>query len=257
MKLFKFLKKDKIHRSFSDNAINICQEDLEQVKCHINGKNNTINIERLGATCKGSIELYVNGDNNEILIEKNLFIGSKLIITIGRIHKNFGPISNTKVTIGKNSSIGSCTIITYNSNSKISIGENCMFAFNTFLFNTDAHPIINKETNQIINKVKNMKIGNHVWIGANVNILKNSIIPDDSIIGLGSVVSGDYSQKGSGKWGYIIAGNPAKIIRDNITWNENGSGEYVQNSLTDAISGGVTFLRSGYNDYISHYKVAA
>lgn len=238
MKLFKLFKKSKMHKGFTDNDVNINKKDLKYVKCHIVGKNNSINIKKIADASKGSIEIYLNGDNNNITIDENLFVGSKLIITLGRIHKNFGPISNAKITIGKNNSFGSVTIITYNSNANVSIGERCMFAFNTFLFHTDAHPIIDKKTNQIINKVKDMKIGNHVWVGANVNILKNTVIPDDSIVGLGAVASGDFAKKGTGNAGYIIAGNPAKIIRDNITWNSDGSSEYVQNPLAEQFSGG-------------------
>lgn len=214
---------------FPDNNVCICKESLPHIRLHITGKNNIVNINKISPSSKGIIEIWLRGDNNTIFIDEGLHINSKLTITMGKIHQNFGPITNSKLTIGKNTSIGSCTIITYNSNSTISIGNNCMFAFNIFLFHTDAHPIIDKETNKIINKVRSLEIGNHVWIGGNVSILKNTIIPEDSICGIGSIVSGDYSKKGSGKTGYVIAGNPAKIIKENITWAGNGSGEYIDN----------------------------
>ena len=99
-----------------------------------------------------------------------------------------------------------------------------MFAFNIALYHTDSYPIFDLKTNNIINKVKTMSIGNHVWIGAHVSILKNTIIPNDCIIGWGSVVSGKFIQTNC-----IIAGNPAKIVKTGITWDANGSKGYVQN----------------------------
>lgn len=54
---------------------------------------------------------------------------------------------------------------------------------------------------------KGIKIGNHVWIGANSIILDNVSICDDVIIGAGSVVNKSILDSGS-----IYAGVPAKRI---------------------------------------------
>tara|TARA_B100000900_G_C20487858_1_gene678270 strand:+ start:164 stop:655 length:492 start_codon:yes stop_codon:yes gene_type:complete len=51
-------------------------------------------------------------------------------------------------------------------------------------------------------------IGNNVWIGANVTILKGVKIGDNSIIAAGSVVVKDIHKN------CIVAGNPAKIIKE-------------------------------------------
>ena len=222
---------------YLNNSISISEHDKKFVSLHITGINNTIVIKNLSKSMSGHIEIWLRGNNNSILIDEGLHVNSKLVITMGRIHKNFGPITNSKLTIGKNNGIGSSTIITYNSNTSINIGNNCMFAFDTIIFNTDAHPIIDYETKKIINKVKEIKIGNHVWIGAKATILKNTIIPDDSIIGYCSIVSGNYIDK-MNKFpikpgGIIIAGNPGKIVRGGVSWKSDGSDGYIQNQLED------------------------
>lgn len=51
------------------------------------------------------------------------------------------------------------------------------------------------------------KIGNRVWIGANVTILKGVKIGDDTIVGAGSVVTKDLPAN------VIAVGVPAKVIR--------------------------------------------
>jgi acetyltransferase-like isoleucine patch superfamily enzyme len=50
-------------------------------------------------------------------------------------------------------------------------------------------------------------IGDRVWIGANVTILKGVKIGDDAVIGAGSVVTKDVPSQA------IAVGNPAKVIR--------------------------------------------
>ncbi len=57
-----------------------------------------------------------------------------------------------------------------------------------------------------------MIIGNHVWIGENALILKGVKIGDNSIVGAGSVVTKDVPNNS------IVAGNPARIIKNNINW---------------------------------------
>ena len=55
-------------------------------------------------------------------------------------------------------------------------------------------------------------IGNSVWIGAGATILKGVTIGDNAIIGAGAVVTKDV------KANTIVAGNPAKTIKENIHW---------------------------------------
>lgn len=50
-------------------------------------------------------------------------------------------------------------------------------------------------------------IGDRVWIGANVTILKGVTVGDDAVIGAGSVVTKDIPSQA------IAVGNPAKVIR--------------------------------------------
>ena len=51
------------------------------------------------------------------------------------------------------------------------------------------------------------QIGDRVWIGANVTILKGVTIGNDAVIGAGSVVTKDIPEKA------IAVGNPAKVTK--------------------------------------------
>jgi acetyltransferase-like isoleucine patch superfamily enzyme len=59
---------------------------------------------------------------------------------------------------------------------------------------------------------KPVHIGNHVWIGMNVMILKGVTIGDGAIIAAGSVVNRDVPER------CLAGGVPAKVIKENVQW---------------------------------------
>ncbi len=81
------------------------------------------------------------------------------------------------------------------------------------------------ESGKILNSVREMKIGNHCWVGRNVTILKNTKLADDTIVGFGAVVSSSFAESHT-----AIAGNPAKVVKKGITWAQRADG-YIENEL--------------------------
>ena len=69
-------------------------------------------------------------------------------------------------------------------------------------------------TGNRLNPAKDVTIGNHVWIGANVDINKGTIVSDNSIIGSNSVVTKQFEESN-----IILIGMPAKKIREAVTWS--------------------------------------
>ena len=193
---------------------------IETSKLHIGivGKNNTIKIAR-GVNISGRFTINGYMDDSVIEIGENFSCGD-VHFQLGQNHKNFGKIKNVNIKIDSNLSWESSgSLVTYNSNSCVDIGTDCMFAGNVTLFNTDAHPIFDAETNELINKVKGMNVGNHVWLCMNSTVLKNSFVPDNSVVGWGSV----YSKNKETRTNCAFAGNPAKIVKENINWDKNGA----------------------------------
>ena len=90
---------------------------------------------------------------------------------------------------------------------KIVIGDNCMIGPKTTIL-AITHPIDPGKRNEGIGIPKDVRIGNNVWIGAGVIILPGVEIGDNSVIGAGSVVTKDVPANA------VVAGNPAKIIRN-------------------------------------------
>lgn len=94
---------------------------------------------------------------------------------------------------------------------KISIGDQCAIGRNVMIMDFDAHDITYADgsTNCI---TKPVVIEDHVWIGVGSTILKGVTIGKGSIVGAGSVVTKDVPPN------TIVAGNPARVIKENISW---------------------------------------
>lgn len=206
------------------NIIKISDRDLARACIIVYGDDNFIDIQQLFQT-KGKITIIIFGSFCSVCLGKSLCVSSNLKIRIGKNEDN--KINNVSVTIGKKTSIEDMEIITFNSNNKIIIGEECMISYNVLIYNTDGHPVYDRNSKKIINRTKNLTIGSHTWIGAYSKILKNSFIPPNNIIGMGSVVSKKFKKQYS-----VIAGNPAKVVKKDVDWAGTDS-KYIQNRHFD------------------------
>lgn len=79
-----------------------------------------------------------------------------------------------------------------NSLKKVTIGDGTIFGENVHIY--DHNHKFRSEEDSIKSQgysVEEVNIGNHVWIGTNVVILKGVTIGDNSVIGAGSVIEND------------------------------------------------------------------
>ena len=95
---------------------------------------------------------------------------------------------------------------------KIEIGERCLLSNTIDIATTDWHCILD-EQGERTNLDKDVYIGRHVWIGRKAMIGKGVSIPENSVIGAGSVVTKSFDEGN-----VIIAGNPAKVRKDHVNW---------------------------------------
>ena len=135
------------------------------------------------------------------------------------------PINNCIVTIGDKTSSNGVCIQLLESNSKVTIGEDCMFSYGIYIACSDTHTITDMN-DSIINLGHYVTIGNHVWVGMNTHIGKDVSISDNSVVGMSSVVT----SKTPFPENCIIAGNPAKVVKNNIKWNRLRPQQYIQQS---------------------------
>lgn len=204
------------HKAFDRNEIIVDPNIIGHIRLNVQGYENYIYLSNVSVNSHSVIIIDICGNNNKIILN-NVYIGDKLTIRQGQDHINFGEIHNSVFEVCSGTSIEDMRYITYNSNSYCKIGNNCMISSSVTLFNTDAHPIIEQSTGLLINKVTGIHIGNHCWLGEKSSVLKNTSIPDNSIIGYNAVICGKLEYEDA-----VYAGNPAKCVKTGITWDANG-----------------------------------
>ncbi|PZR40049.1 MAG: hypothetical protein DI538_05165 [Azospira oryzae] len=129
--------------------------------------------------------------NHELNFDKDKIEGCVVIGDRAKIH------IEESVSFGGN--------VTLFANAPIEIGKHTMIGLNSVLHtsthNYNNHPMWIERIDRPI------RIGIHVWIGANVIICPGVIVMDFAVIGAGSVVVANVPERA------IVAGNPARIIK--------------------------------------------
>lgn len=169
-------------------------------------------------------------DRNAIIkIDKQLSIGVK-ITALSNNHSKIEIRSNGTLVISGKVALGPGVFVIVNRNAnlcigdgtyvaadskvyahkQIIIGKNCAIAWNVTIIDTDFHS--HGEDRLYSSPTNPIKIGDNVWIGCNYTILKGVVIGDGAIVAAGSVVTKDVPPK------CLVAGNPAKIVKENISW---------------------------------------
>lgn len=100
--------------------------------------------------------------------------------------------------------------------SNITFGNNVMTSWETLIMDTDWHSIQNTQTNEVYSCSKPIVIGDNVWIGTRCIILKGSIIPNGCVVGANTLCTKQFIEEDS-----VIAGNPAKVCKKNVTLYKN------------------------------------
>ena len=114
-----------------------------------------------------------------------------------------------KLVLGDGVSIGDGTRI--NASMSVAIGAHTEVSWLVQILDTDFHRITETD-NTVPPHQAPVIIGSHVLIGTGAIISKGVTIGDGAVIGAGSVVTRDV------KPGTLVAGNPARHIRDVQDW---------------------------------------
>lgn len=162
-----------------------------------------------------------------ISVGKNVKFYQKLRLT-GEGYIYIGANSSFGYKIGGRYYGGSCEIQTRSKEAVIRIGNNVAANNNLFIMarknivieddvligesvtimDHNAHGIDPYRRRTSFGTPREIIIKTNVWIGNNVTILPGSIVGKNSIIAVGSVINGIFPDN------VIIAGNPAKIIKE-------------------------------------------
>jgi acetyltransferase-like isoleucine patch superfamily enzyme len=110
------------------------------------------------------------------------------------------------IEIGAKTVLGQeCTISAYR---RVKIGQQCVVADRAMFIDFD-HSVADVESpiRQQGIYMRDVVVGNNVWIGYNAQILRGVTVGDNAIIGANSVVTRDIPANA------VVAGSPARVIR--------------------------------------------
>lgn len=175
---------------------------LKKVHFDISGSNNTVII---GDFCTlKDCTIYIHGSNNVIEISPwSTLIQAELGVSD----------SNGAIRIGQRTRILGKTQLSVIEGTTITIGEDCLFSSDIHFRTGDSHSILDKEGRRI-NASRDIRIGNHVWVGTKVTCLKGAEVADHSIVGACAVVTKAFDRSHC-----VLAGFPAKIVKEDVDWS--------------------------------------
>lgn len=135
------------------------------------------------------------------------------IIFLGRANLGHGTkVSCSGVlTFGSDFKVSAETVII--AHNSIFFGDNVLISWGCLFMDTDFHNIYCSKTKKILNISRPIVIGNDVWFGCDCKILKGTNVGNSNVIGSGSLLKKSYESTNS-----IIAGNPARVVKDDIFW---------------------------------------
>lgn len=234
-------KNDDMQKYCTDNQDDIAK--LKELKIEVTGGGNP-NTVYLSENFKNnfSVKLFFQGRDNVVIIGKTIEDHCNLDM-IAEFHANnttliIGDLSHWLVRLsvischdnqliiwGRGSTSFGTSLTCQMPNKIVAVGDDCMFATNTWIRNTDMHGFYDLNTRKKINKEGNTIIQPHVWIGQDVAVLGDVMIGYGSIAGAQSLVKGNLSPCS------IYAGTPSKKIREETTWERTSNDEISEETL--------------------------
>ncbi len=195
-----------------------------------NGQDNHVQIDpEVSAKQDGSI--IFNGSNNTVTIEAGC-TSARLGVRLGNgcsFHAGSGcrlaaldvfTAKDGRVRIGANVKFTWRARLHLHEHGEIGIGEGSLIASETLMMTSDMHSILNKATGLRLNPPGDIRLGERVWLGERVTVLKGTIIGAESIVGYGSVISGIFPHN------CLVAGSPGRVIREGVSWQHELIDDY-------------------------------
>ena len=198
---------------------------FNDIRRKIYGENNRVVYSNTAVF--NNCRIDVIGSNNEIVIGEYCMFHNVTFLIRGNHNRirlsnsvrfNLGGSLHIEddcclIDVGESTTFEDTHIAATEPGSSIIIGNDCMFAYDVEVRTGDSHSIIDSKTNRRLNNARDVRIGDHVWVAAHCSILKGVTVRKNCVLATRSVLTRSFVQDG-----LILGGIPAKILRENITW---------------------------------------
>jgi acetyltransferase-like isoleucine patch superfamily enzyme len=206
----------------TDTQIHAAPRTPGSLSLVVRGHRNRIEIEDDLRT-DGPALVKVTGDDNVITLGPELRLrDTRLTVEGHRNHLRFGAECSGQFLARVKSDGATCVLgehctagtarMWLHEPACMTLGDDCMLASNVRLMVSDMHPIIDLDSGECVNPAADVHIGDHVWIGVGAIVLKGVTIGSGAIVGAAAVVTRSIPSN------CVAAGNPARVIRENVAW---------------------------------------
>ena len=186
-------------RVFKPSMCYVHPEALVRIEKYLNFNRQWDSQRTLRNKMVGSI--YLAKDATLDVDAFDVYAGSRINVNVG-----------AKLSLGSGYMNHDCVIDCFDS---ISIGHHVVISERVVLRDSDNHSIQNAGNTASDNSPKTapIVIGDHVWMGMNVTVLKGVTIGEGAIVAAGSVVNKDVPPH------CLVGGVPARVIKTDVSWN--------------------------------------
>lgn len=153
------------------------------------------------------VSLLVSGEGATV------FIGPGCELTAGDVYCGGGSsvVLNADVTATR------CAVVDARNGGSIVAAPGQLWAANVYLATDDMHRLEDAATGARINPFgAHIRLGRHVWLGRDAVLTGHVDIGDNAVVGLRSLVRGQKVAANT-----AVAGTPARVVREGITWSED------------------------------------
>ena len=213
------------------NVINSNDYRKNPVKIELKGYNNhiwlgkNVDFKKCEVACwYGATIKFANGSK---FTKTYIWASEKGEISIGEscvFAKGCEVLARGKLEIGSGFTMEKDGLISADYESPIKIGNDCMCSLSVHIWSNNSHALLDlnvKENTRTLRK-HYVNIGNHVWLGDKTTVLYNAEIGDNSIVGACSLVNKSFANN------CVIAGNPAKVMKENYSWDRKPKTTYEE-----------------------------
>lgn len=171
-------------------------------RIQITGIGNRVVLEK-GSMLLNSL-IRITGNNNELVLRANSYIsGAELFVENNQC----------VLTIGQRTFVGHHTHFACTEDgSKLIVGDDGMISSYVQIRTGDSHSILDMDGKRI-NPAQSVNIGNHCWLGEGSKVMKGVTLDGDDIVSTGAIVTKCFGRN------VLLGGIPAKIIKENVTWD--------------------------------------
>jgi acetyltransferase-like isoleucine patch superfamily enzyme len=215
------------------NVVRCAEDVIMEGAIVIHGNNNLVD---LGKGCHVNAKLAIFGDCNTISIGERVVFGTdgNTLVDIAGFTKITGQITangaHNVIYLDSGSTFGKVDFRCFEGK-RILIGKECMFSYGIEARTADGHPILNNTPQLRLNPAKDIRIGDHVWVGRGATLLKGTSIADHSIVGANAVTSSRFEEQH-----VIITGIPAKIQKRGVSWLRDSDAASIHAPLPQTVS---------------------